>query len=137
MPDDQNRAFQRTTISLPAQITPADGDPFDAVIKDLSLHGTWAKAKHDLKIGQACKITIQFENHEDELPIHAEGAITRVEDHHFGIKFDTIGFESHEELESMILQHSNNKEQCLKEFTKESFFFDPLSAFDFDPMKPR
>ncbi len=137
MPKDKNRAYQRTNVSLPAQITPEGGASFDVMIKDLSLHGTMAHAQHGLEIGQKCQVIIQFEGQEKDHPILADGTVIRIHDEYFGIKFDTIGFESHEELESMILQHSNNKAQCLKEFSKESFFFDPLSAFDFDPMKPR
>lgn len=137
MAADQNREYLRSNVSVEAQIIPDGGESINAMIKDLSLHGTMAHAKHRLEVGQKCKIIIQFEGHESEHPIQADGAVIRIQDESFGIKFDTVGFESHEELESMILNHTNDKEQCLKEFTKESFFFDPLSAFDFDPTKPR
>jgi len=137
MPDNQNRKYLRSKIALAAQIIPEGGEPLDVMIKNLSLHGTMAHAQHGLKVDQKCQIIIQFEGQDNDHPILANGTVIRVQNECFGIKFDTVGFESHEELESMILNHTNDKEQCLKEFTKESFFFDPLSAFDFDPLKPR
>ncbi len=134
---DQNREHIRSNISLAAQVIPEGGECIDVMVKDLSLHGIQVGAQHGLEVGQKCRIHIQFGHLNDELPIVADGIIVRTLDDCFAIQFETVGFESHEELESMILAHSHDQKQCLKEFTKESFFFDPLSAFDFDPTKPR
>jgi len=137
MQKDQNREHIRSNISLAAQVIPDGGETIDVMVKDLSLHGILVSAKHGMEVGQTCRINIQFSHIDDDQPIVAEGTIVRTQDDCFAIQFETVGFESHEELESMILAHSNDQKTCLQEFVKESFFFDPLSAFDFDPTKPR
>jgi len=55
----------------------------------------------------------------------------------FRSEFDCVGIEETEELERTILAKSKNPEQCMKEITQTSLFFDPLSANDFDPTDPR
>jgi len=136
MTEDHNREFMRSNISIAAQIIPEQGEPIPVMVKDLSLHGIMVHAGHHLGIGAPCQIRIQFGHYKYELPIIAKGSVVRRQGEYFAIKFDSVGFESNEELESMILSHSPDPEQCLKEFAQEELFFDPLSANDYNPNEP-
>ena len=129
----QHRRHTRSNISIAAQLTPEGGDLMHVMVKDLSLHGILVHAEQTLEVGQKCQIRILVGHQKHELPINAEGSVVRIQDGHLAIEFGCVGVGATEELESTILTHSSDPEQCLKEFRQSEFIFDPLTAHDFTP----
>ena len=137
MQEDEHRKYTRSKIAVAAQYIPEGGEPVDVMVKDLSLHGIMVKAVETLEIGQKCHIRILLGHYKHELPIVAQGSVIRAQGEYFAIKFNTVGFESNESLENLILTHSDDPAQSLSEFSKEELPFDPLSANDLDPTDAR
>jgi len=128
-----SRKYTRSKISIAAQLTPEGGEPIDIMVDDLSLHGMLVHAEQQLEVGQPCRVRILLGRFKHELPMIATGSVVRTQDEYLAIQFGSIGIEAHEELESMILSHSEDPVQCLKEFSQSELIFDPLSACDLNP----
>jgi len=133
---EDSRAFSRARIAVAARITPEGGTEVEAQIRDMSLHGIMVQVDQPLEIGQQCRIRILFGHYQHEFPIIAAGTVVRRKGNFMAIRFDTVGFEAAEELESMILTHSDDPEEVLTEFALDEIYFDPLSATDFNPDEP-
>jgi hypothetical protein len=129
----QHRKHTRSNISIAAQLTLENGEIMQVMVKDLSLHGILVHAEQTLEIGQKCQIRILLGHQKHELPINAEGSVVRIQDEYLAIEFGCVGVGAKGELESTILTHSTDPDQCLKEFRQSEFIFDPLSARDFTP----
>ena len=129
----QHRKHTRSNISIAAQLTLENGEIMQVMVKDLSLHGILVQAEQTLEVGQKCQISILLGHQKHELPINAEGSVVRIQDEYLAIEFGCVGVGAKGELESTILAHSTDPEQCLKEFRQSEFIFDPLSASDFTP----
>jgi len=134
---EENRQYSRSKIAIAAELRlDSCSDPIQVAVKNLSLHGILVQSDRPLQIGEQCTITILLGDVQDQLPISARGAVVRADEQDYGIQFDCIGFEDTEELERTILAKSDEPDRCLKEITKTSLIFDPLSAFDMDPTDP-
>ncbi len=131
--DLDNRKYIRSKLSADVRITPEGSVPMDAVIVDLSLHGMLVQAEKMLQAGQQCQILMRLGNGKHKLPINASGRIIRVQDKYIAIQFHAVGLGEYEELESSILVHSDDPEECIKEFALSAFVFDPLSASSLEP----
>ena len=132
-----NRKYTRSKISIAAELIPEQGEAIQVMVKDLSLRGIMVHSEQELQVGEQYRIRILLGHYEQGLPITAKGCVVRVNEGDIGIEFDCVGIEETEELERTILAKSKNPEQCMKEITQTSLFFDPLSANDFDPTDPR
>jgi len=131
--DLNSRQYIRSKLIADVQVTPEGGEPLDAMIVDLSLHGMLVQVEKMPPLGQKCHILMLLGNSPSKFPINACGKVVRVQEHCFAIEFDTVGLGEHEELESSILTHSENPKECMKEFALSSFFFDPLTASSMEP----
>ncbi len=131
--DLNSRQYIRSKLTADVQVTPEGGDPLDAMIVDLSLHGMLVQVEKMPQVGQRCHILMLLGNSTSKFPINARGKVVRVQEHYFAIQFDTVGLGEHEELESSILAHSDDPEECIKEFALSSFIFDPLTASSMEP----
>ena len=128
-----NRKYIRSKLSAAVQITPEGWSPINATLVDLSLHGMLVNAKKMPQTGQTCQIFMLLGNGKHKLPINASGRIIRVQNHHIAIQFHSVGLGEHEELENSILVHSEDPEECIKEFALSAFVFDPLTASSMEP----
>ena len=86
------------------------------MVIDLSMNGILIQSDTTLEIGRRCHISMLLGHYMHELPISAEGVVIRSHDNMFAICFDTVGIESAEELQDMILFHSSDPQLCLQEF---------------------
>jgi len=119
MIDRENaRAFIRSNISIAARVTPVGQAPLDVMVLDLSMNGILVQTSQLLPMGSQCQVEILIGHYMHELPLCAEGIVIRATDNKVAICFNTIGIETSEEFESLILFHSDNPEQCLQEFEK-------------------
>jgi len=128
-----NRKHIRSKLPADVRITPEGNAPMDAMLVDLSLHGMLVQTEDMPQAGQQCQILMLLGNGKNKLPIHASGRIIRVQDKYIAIQFHSVGLGEHEELESSILVHSDDPEECIKEFALSSFVFDPLTASSLEP----
>ena len=113
---ENTREFIRSNISIAARLTPADAPFFDVHVIDLSLNGILMKTENRLAVGSKCSVVMLIGHYMHELPISAEGIVVRAHDGMIALCFDAVGIESSEELQNMILFHSDDPEQCLLEF---------------------
>jgi len=105
----------------------------NAILVDLSLHGMLVQAEKASQVGQKCHILMLLGNGKNKLPINANGRIIRVQDNYIAVQFHSVGLGEHEELENSILVHSDDPEECIKEFALSAFVFDPLTAASLEP----
>jgi len=110
------RKYIRSNISIAARITPAEAASFDVTVVDLSLNGILVQTGTTLAVGSKCKVVMLVGHYMHELPISADGVVIRAQDRYIAICFDALGIETPDELQNMILFHSDHPEQCLSEF---------------------
>ena len=115
---NNSRKFIRSNISIATRLWPEGIPPIDAMVVDLSLNGILVQTDVKLEIGSKCRISILIGHYMHELPISAGGVVVRNHDGMIAICFDAVGIESSRQLQSMIVFHSNDPEQCLQEFTQ-------------------
>jgi len=91
------------------------------------------QAEETPPVGQQCQILILLGDSKNKMPVHAFGHVVRVQDKHFAVQFYSVGLGESQELENSILVHSDDPEECMKEFALSGFMFDPLTASSFEP----
>jgi len=127
------RKHIRSRLSATVRVSSEGNAPIDVKLVDLSFHGMLVQAEENPPVGQKCHIQILLGNNQNKLPIHAFGQVVRVQDQHFAVQFHSVGLGEGEELENSILVHSDDPEECVKEFALSGFFFDPLTASSLEP----
>jgi hypothetical protein len=111
-----SRKFIRSNISIAIRLWASGVSPFDATVIDLSLNGILIQTDATLAIGSKCHISILLGHYMHELPLSADGVVVRVHDGMMAISFDAVAIESSKELQNMIVFHTDDPEQCLREF---------------------
>lgn len=114
------RKYIRSNISIAARLTPAEAASFDVVVVDLSMNGILIQSDATLPIGSKCKVVMLVGHYMHELPISADGVVIRAHNSNIAISFNAIGIETSDELQNMILFHSDDPEQCLHEFEQNN-----------------
>jgi len=109
------RRFSRSSIEIAVKITSKGFASFDAIVVDMSMNGIQVETDKCLPEGTACEVDILIGHYKHELPLVAKGKVVRSQNRHIAIFFDSIGVGGSEEIQSMLLFHADDPEQCLHE----------------------
>jgi len=111
------RLYSRSKVSIAATLTTEDGNSFGVEVADLSMGGMFIHADNVLEAGSRCQVSMLLGHFKHELPIIADAIVIRTVQEGTALRFESIKLESIPNIQNMIVDHSDDPDQAILEFS--------------------